>query len=48
MGSVGVDNFGFVVAAYVVTATLVIAYTWRLTRRLTRARQAAAGRRGEA
>jgi hypothetical protein len=43
-----VDSFSFVVAAYVVTATLVIVYTWRLTRRLKRARAAASGGRGEA
>ena len=33
------DNGGFVVAGYVVTATLVILYTWRLARRLREARK---------
>lgn len=37
------DNGGFVAAAYLVTATLVTFYTWRLTRRLREARKAAAG-----
>ena len=34
------DNGGFVVAAYIVTATLVILYTWRLNGRLRDARRA--------
>lgn len=38
------DNGGFVMAAYVVTATLVGLYTWRLTRRLGQARMAANGK----
>jgi len=35
------DNTGFVVAAYVVTAALVTLYTWRLARRLKQARRTA-------
>jgi hypothetical protein len=38
------DNGSFVVAAYVVTATLVSLYTWRLARRLDQARRAANGK----
>jgi hypothetical protein len=38
------DNGGFVLAAYIVTAVLVGGYTWRLTRRLGHARMAANGR----
>lgn len=32
------DNIGFTLAAYLVTFTLVGGYTWRLARRLARAR----------
>jgi len=35
------ENTGFVVAAYVVTAALVSLYTWRITRRLKQARRIA-------
>jgi hypothetical protein len=35
------DNGGFVMAAYLITAALVSLYTWRLTRRLGNARMAA-------
>lgn len=35
------DNGGFVAAAYVVTAVLVLSYAWRLARRLGQARAAA-------
>jgi hypothetical protein len=38
-----VDDAGFVVAAYLVTATLVSLYTWRLARRLREARRAVDG-----
>jgi hypothetical protein len=34
------DNGGFVMAAYVITAALVGTYTWRLLRRLGQARLA--------
>ena len=35
------DNGGFVLAAYAITAALVGLYTWRLARRLGHARRAA-------
>jgi len=38
------DNGGFVAAAYLVTATFVSLYTWRLGRRLRQAREVAAGK----
>ena len=38
------DKNGFVVAGYVVTATLVVLYTWQLARRLHRARTATNGK----
>ena len=38
------DNGGFVMAAYIVTAALVTLYTWRLARRLGHARMAANGK----
>ena len=38
------DNGGFVMAAYLITAALVGVYTWRLTRRLGHARMAANGK----
>jgi hypothetical protein len=41
-----VDNAGFIVAAYVVTVTVVSVYTWGLARRLERARRAADPKRG--
>lgn len=37
------DNGGFVMAAYLITAALVGLYTWRLARRLGQARTAANG-----
>jgi len=38
------DNGGFVVAAYVVTAVLLSLYTWRLARRVRQARDVATGK----
>jgi CcmD family protein len=38
------DNGGFVLAAYVITAVLIGTYTWRLSRRLGQARMAANGK----
>jgi len=38
------DNGGFVVAGYVVTAILVSLYTWQLARRLRQARDIATGK----
>jgi hypothetical protein len=38
------DNGGFVMAAYLITAALVGLYAWRLTRRLARARMTANGK----
>jgi CcmD family protein len=35
------DNGGFVMAAYLITAALIGLYTWRLRRRLARARMTA-------